>query len=105
MWTLLYILMGVSLFLVWNSEPGKARDIAMIVFGVQLILNFAWSFLFFYFKELGWALMEIIAMWIAIVVMLIAFYQVRPLAAYLNIPYLLWVSFATALNAAYYKLN
>jgi translocator protein len=44
-------------------------------------------------------------MWIAIVVMLIAFYQVRPLAAYLNIPYLLWVSFATALNAAYFKLN
>ncbi len=105
MWTLLYVLMGISLFMVWNSEPGKARDIAMVIFGVQLVLNFAWSFLFFYFKELGWALTEIIAMWIAIVVMLIAFYQVRPLAAYLNIPYLLWVSFATALNAAYFKLN
>jgi translocator protein len=105
MWTLLYVLMGVSLFMVWNAEPGKARDIAMLIFGVQLVLNFAWSFLFFYFKELGWALVEIIAMWISIVVMLIAFYQVRPLAAYINIPYLLWVSFATALNAAYFKLN
>ncbi len=105
MWTLLYVLMGISLFLVWNTEPGRARDIAMLIFGLQLVLNFAWSFLFFHFKELGWALTEIIAMWIAIVVMLIAFYQVRPVAAYINIPYLLWVSFATALNAAYYKLN
>ena len=105
MWTLLYVLMGISLFMVWNTEPSRARDIAMVIFGVQLILNFAWSFLFFHFKELGWALMEIIAMWISIVVMLFAFYQVRPLAAYINIPYILWVSFATALNAAYFKLN
>lgn len=105
MWTLLYVLMGSSLFLVWNTKPGKARDIAMVIFGLQLALNFAWSFLFFHFKELGWALTEIMAMWLAIIAMMMAFYRVRPLAAYLNIPYLLWVSFAAALNAAYYRLN
>jgi tryptophan-rich sensory protein len=104
-WTVLYIAMGISLFLVWNSEPGKARTAAMVAFGVQLVLNFAWSFIFFYYKQLGLALIEIVAMWVAILVMMILFYQVRPLSAYLNIPYLLWVSFATALNFGFYKLN
>ncbi len=104
-WTVLYILMGVSLFLVWKSEPGQARNVAMGVFFVQLALNFAWSFIFFYSKMIGPALIEIIVMWITIVIMLVLFYKIRPLAAYLNIPYLLWVSFATALNASYYLLN
>jgi translocator protein len=104
-WTFLYIMMGISLFLVWKSAPDKARDTALIIFGVQLLLNFAWSFIFFYFKELGWALVEIVLMWLAIVAMLIAFHKVNPWAAYINIPYLMWVTFATALNAGFWKLN
>ena len=104
-WTALYILMGISLFLIWKSEPGQARNVAMGVFFVQLALNFAWSFIFFYSKMIGPALIEIIVMWITIVIMMVLFYKIRPLAAYLNIPYLLWVSFATALNASYYMLN
>jgi tryptophan-rich sensory protein len=70
-----------------------------------MILNLAWSFLFFYFNLIGVALIEIILLWISIAAMIYLFYKIKPLAAYLNIPYLLWVSFATILNAGYYFLN
>lgn len=104
-WTALYTLMGISLFIVWKNPADKKRKMAMILFFIQLSLNFGWSFLFFYFKELGLALIEIIFMWVALLFMIISFYKVKPLAAYTNIPYILWVSFATVLNAAYYILN
>ncbi len=104
-WSVLYILMGISLYWIWTLAPGKDRDRALVAFGVQIILNFGWSFLFFYFKNIGFALVEIVMLWMAIVLMLVLFYRVKPIAAYVNIPYLLWVSFASALNAAYFKLN
>lgn len=104
-WTTLYILMGISLFLVWRMEPGKLRNKAILVFLLQLLLNFAWSFLFFYFKTIGFALIDILALWVMILVMLFSFYKIKPIAAYVNIPYLLWVTFATVLNAAYFILN
>jgi tryptophan-rich sensory protein len=104
-WTTLYTILGISLFMIWNLEPGKKRNQAIGVFMVQMLLNFGWSFLFFHFKMIGVALIEIVALWIMIVVMLVRFYKLKPLAAYINIPYLLWVTFATVLNAAYYFLN
>ena len=104
-WTTLYLLMGISLYMIWSLEPGKERNNALVTFGIQLLLNFGWSFFFFYFKILGFALIEIMVLWVSIVSMIVFFYKLKPLAAYLNIPYLLWVSFATILNAAYYKLN
>ena len=104
-WTVLYIVLGISLFLIWNLEPSKARNLAMIVFMVQLIFNFCWSFIFFYFKMIGPALIDIAILWISIVIMLILFYKLKPLAVYLNIPYLLWVTFASILNTAYYLIN
>jgi translocator protein len=104
-WTVLYILMGISLFLIWKLDPGKERKRAILVFLLQLLLNFGWSFLFFYFKMIGFALIEIILLWISIVVMIFLFYKIQPKAAYINIPYLLWVTFATILNSAYYFLN
>ena len=104
-WTILYILMGISLFLIWKQGVSKERNIAMFVFLLQLLLNFAWSFIFFYYNMIGLALIEIILLWIIILVMLVLFYKIKPMAAYLNIPYLLWVSFATILNAAYFILN
>ncbi len=104
-WTLLYLLMGISLYWIWSMAPGKERNLALMAFGVQLLLNFGWSFLFFYYKTLGLALVEIAILWVSIVVMLMLFRRVKPLAAYINIPYLLWVSFATILNAAYFRLN
>lgn len=104
-WTTLYVLLGFSFFLIWKESPSKGRNSAIIVFSIQLLLNFAWSFIFFYFNFIGAALLEIILLWISIIAMIYLFYKIKPLAAYLNIPYLLWVSFATILNAGYYFLN
>jgi len=104
-WTTLYFLLGISFFLIWKIEPGKGRNFAILVFLLQLLLNFGWSFFFFYFKMIGVALVEILVLWTSIVVMLILFYKIRPMAAYINIPYLLWVTFASVLNAGYYILN
>lgn len=104
-WTTLYVLMGISLFLVVRTPPNEARKNALIIFGVQLTLNFFWSILFFYFHQIGWALAEIIAMWICILLMIVSFYKIHKTAALLQIPYLLWVSFATLLNASLFYLN
>ncbi len=104
-WTTLYLLMGISLFMIWALNTGNERNKAIFVFILQLLLNFAWSFLFFYFNRIGLALIDIIVLWMSIVVMLLQFYKLKPWAAYINIPYLFWVAFATALNAAYYVLN
>lgn len=104
-WTALYVLMGISLFLVWKQDVSKARNLAILIFLLQLLLNFAWSFIFFYFNMIGLALVEIVLLWISIVVMLILFYKIKPISSYINIPYLLWVTFASVLNASYYLLN
>ena len=104
-WTTLYILLGISFFLIWKEEASKVRDLAIKVFLIQMLLNFAWSFLFFYFNLIGAALIEIILLWTSIAAMIYLFYKIKPVAAYMNIPYLLWVSFATILNAGYYFLN
>ena len=104
-WTTLYILMGISFFLIWKQEASKVRNRAILIFLLQLLLNFAWSFIFFYFNMIGLALVEIILLWISIVMMLVVFYKIKPLTSYINIPYLLLVTFATVLNASYYFLN
>ena len=104
-WTFLYVLMGVSLFLIWSSSPGKKRSNALVIFAVQLTLNFLWSFLFFKFNLIGVALAEILMIWISILMMIIFFSRVDKFAAYLQIPYLLWVSFASTLNGAIWFLN
>lgn len=104
-WTVLYLLMGVSLYLIWKSPTGKQRTNALIIFGVQMFLNFAWSFMFFYFRQIGLALIDIIALWLMIVYMIVNFYKINKVAANIQIPYLLWVSFATILNASIWMLN
>ncbi len=105
-WTTLYIMMGISLFLVWKSATGKElKRIAIILFTVQLLLNFFWSFIFFYNQQPGWALVEIIVMWIFILLTIFAFANVNKLAAWLLVPYISWVSFATILNYTIWQLN
>ena len=104
-WTVLYTLMGVSFYLVWNLPKGKEKTRALIVYFIQLFLNFSWSFLFFYFRQIGLGLLDIVLLWLCIPFMISLFYKMRPAAAYINIPYFLWVSFATILNAAFFKLN
>ena len=104
-WTTLYILMGISLFLIWKQDVSKQRNVAILVFLIQLLLNFGWSFIFFYFNMIGFALVEIVLLWSSIIITLILFYKIKPMASYINIPYLLWVTFAAVLNASYYLLN
>lgn len=104
-WTILYTLMGISLFLIWKQNSSRERNLAILIFLLQLTLNFFWSFIFFFLNRIGMALIEIILLWINILIMIVLFYKIKPIAACLNIPYLLWVSFATALNTAYFILN
>jgi len=104
-WTTLYILMGISFFLIWKEKVSPKRNKAIYAFLIQLALNFCWSFIFFNYKMPGYALFEIILLWTGIAFMIVSFFKVKPLAGYLNISYLLWVTFATALNTGYYLLN
>ena len=104
-WTTLYIILGISLFLIWKLPAGKERNQAILIFLAHFLLNFCWSFFFFYFQMIGLALIDIVALWILIFIMLVRFYKLRPIAAYINIPYLVWVTFATALNLSYFFLN
>ncbi|MEO6304257.1 MAG: TspO/MBR family protein [Bacteroidia bacterium] len=104
-WTLLYCLMGVSLYLVWKSPKTRLRRNAIFVFSLQLFLNFWWSILFFSFHLLFVSIIDISIMWILILYMIILFRKTKPNAGYINIPYLMWVSFATVLNISIWVLN
>lgn len=117
-WTTLYILMGISLALVWNGIKEDKKDkkdkkdktdkrvqTAIIFFAFQLVLNSVWSILFFGLKSPGLALVEIVFLWLAILLTIIKFYKISKIAACLLIPYLAWVSFASILNFAILKLN
>lgn len=104
-WTTLYLILGFSFFLIWKQEKSKLQNLAILIFVIQMTLNFGWSFLFFYYHLIGAALLEILILWFTIIGMVLIFYKIKPLAAYLNVPYLLWVTFATILNAGYYFLN
>lgn len=107
-WTLLYVLMGISLYLVWNIKTGKEKKDkkqAYHYFGIQLGLNALWSIIFFGFHSPDLALSEIIFLWIAIFWTIKTFYQFSKIASYLLIPYLAWVSFATILNLFIVRFN
>jgi tryptophan-rich sensory protein len=104
-WTILYILMGISLFLITQAKSSHIKSKALYLFFMQLFLNFAWSFIFFYFHQVGWALVEIAFLWISIILMIRQFYKINSWSGYLQIPYLLWVSFASILNASIWYLN
>lgn len=105
-WTLLYILMGIALFLVWRKAPHSAgAGLALVLFLVQLILNVLWSILFFGFRSPALGLGNILFLWAAILVTMILFFRITPAAGALFVPYLLWVSFASVLNFAIWRLN
>ncbi|MFA9477395.1 TspO/MBR family protein [Phycisphaerales bacterium AB-hyl4] len=104
-WTLLYLLMGVAVWLVWKPSGFAKARLPLSLFGVQLVLNALWSWIFFAWWQPGWALVEIVVLWLAIVATTIAFWRVRPTSGALLLPYLAWVSFAVVLNAAIWWLN
>lgn len=104
-WTALYILMGVSMFLIWNTPKTELRQKALAVFGLQLFFNFWWSILFFSFHNILLSVVDILLMWFLIFYMITLFKKIKPVAAYLQVPYLLWVTFATVLNITIWYLN
>jgi tryptophan-rich sensory protein len=105
-WTTLFALMGIAAFLVWKKGLDR-RDvkIALGIFMGQLVLNTLWSIIFFGFKSPGVAFVEIIFLWLAILATIIAFAKISKPAAWLLVPYILWVSFAAYLNYSIYALN
>ena len=104
-WTLLYILMGIALFLIWKQPPSLYRSNALWLFFIQLFLNFIWSFLFFYFHKIGLALVDIVVLWVFIILTINSFSRLDKNSGWLLAPYLCWVSFASILNGAIYHLN
>ena len=97
--------MGIAAWLVWREGCHPPTALALGLFAAQLVLNFAWSLIFFGQHRIGVALLEIAVLWLAILVTIVAFWRVRRAAGALLLPYLAWVSFATYLNAGIWRLN
>lgn len=104
-WIILYLLMGLSLFMVLYTENSTQKKYALIIFGVQLFLNALWFPVFFGLRSIMGGFFVIILLWISIFLTFYKFYKLSPKAAYLLIPYLLWVSYATGLNLSMWILN
>ncbi|MFC1787284.1 TspO/MBR family protein [Halobacteriota archaeon] len=105
-WITLFILMGISLYLIWSQgTKTKYFKIAITFFGIQLALNILWSIIFFGLKSPFFAFIEIVILWIAILATIFKFSKISKTAAYLLIPYLLWVSFAAVLNFSIWVIN
>lgn len=104
-WTTLYVLMGIAAWLLWKPEGFRAAAKPMALFGGQLVLNVAWSFIFFGLHQPGWAFVEIVILWLAILATTMGFFRCSTIAGWLLVPYLAWVSFASVLNFAIWRLN
>ena len=105
-WTILYLLMGISFYLVWTKYPTRYdKTSAYIAYAVQLFLNFIWSPIFFNAREYLIAFLVLIALWVMVIVMTVLFYRISKPAGILQIPYILWLTFAGYLNLAIYILN
>ena len=104
-WTILYALMGIGAARIAASADGDLRSRALNVFVVQLVVNFFWSLIFFNAQAYGFALVWLLLLWVLIIAMILLFWPVDRLAALLQIPYLLWVTFAAYLNYGVWRLN
>ena len=106
-WTVLYALMGISASLILREKDTKTAEVrsALSVYGINLILNFFWSIIFFNFRAFLLSFIWLIALWVAILIMIIKFRKIIQLAGILQIPYLIWVTFAGYLNLAIFLLN
>lgn len=104
-WAVLYGMIAVSGWLVWRAAEPGAADLPLAIYAVQLGLNAIWSAIFFGMRRLGLALLEMAFLWVAILATIVAFYPIHAGAAYLLVPYLIWVSFAFVLNHAIWRRN
>lgn len=104
-WTVLFILMAISAARVYLAPVSRERSRGLLIYALQLVFNFLWSILFFNLQAYGFAFFWLLALWVLILLMIIAFAQTDRLAGLLQIPYLLWVSFAGYLNFMVWMLN
>ncbi|MGQ9921802.1 MAG: TspO/MBR family protein [Desulfobacca sp.] len=104
-WTVLYTLMGVAAWLVWQRAGARAAAWPLALFVLQVALNGLWSYLFFGLQRPGLALLDITALWLAVLATILAFWRYHRPAGQLLLPYLLWLSFAVYLNWAFWRLN
>jgi len=104
-WTALYAMIAVSGWLIWTAAPLEETWLALTIYSVQVVLNACWSAIFFGIKRMDLALAELCLLWLSIVAMIVTFYPISPLAAWLLVPYLVWVSFAGVLNFTMLRLN
>jgi tryptophan-rich sensory protein len=104
-WTVLYAMMAVAAWMIWSERGVGGAAVPLGLFLAQLVLNAVWSWLFFGLHRPDWSLIEILILWVAILATLITFWRIRIAAGALLIPYLLWVTFATALNFELWRLN
>jgi tryptophan-rich sensory protein len=105
-WTTLYTLMGIAAFLVWRKGLGQRQvRVALGIFAIQLVLNTAWTIIFFGLYSLFGAVIAIVFLWIAILINIVTFWRISKVAGALLIPYILWVSFAGILNYSVWMLN
>ena len=107
MWTILYVLMGISSTRIYltESSPMDVRRDALFTYGVQLVFNFFWSIFFFNMRAFLFSYFWLMCMWVLIIIMIVKFYRIDKVAAYLQIPYLAWTTFAAYLNFMIYVLN
>ncbi len=104
-WTLLYTLMAIAVWRVWQEGGWAAQRVPITLFVFQLLLNALWSWTFFGLKNPGLAFCDIAALWVTLLATLIAFWSAQPMAGGLLLPYLAWVTFASALNFSIWRLN
>jgi benzodiazapine receptor len=104
-WIFLFVLIGLTLYILWKEYPKRGTKIALVFFSAQLILNLMWSVIFFGLKSPMWAFIEIIILWLAIFLTILKSLKVSKPAGFLLLPYIIWVSFAAVLNYFLWKLN
>ncbi|MEZ5951959.1 MAG: TspO/MBR family protein [Planctomycetaceae bacterium] len=104
-WTTLFVMMAIAAWMVWKPEGFKAAAMPLTLFVVQLGLNVGWSWIFFGMHQPGWAFVEIVILWLAIMATTVAFFRHSKIGGWLMVPYLVWVSFASVLNFTIWRLN
>ena len=104
-WSILYALMGYGSAKIWMSTPSAERSKALNLYAIQLVFNFFWSLIFFNAQAFGFSFLWLLMLWGLVLLMILAFHKIDPLAAKLQIPYLLWLTFAAYLNLGVWCLN
>ena len=104
-WTILYVLMGYGSARIWLSTPSPDRSRALNLYAIQLVVNFFWSLIFFNAQAFGFAFFWLLLLWVLVLLMILAFDKIDPLSAKLQVPYLIWLTFAAYLNLGVWYLN